>query len=487
MAENADSANPSRNKFSGNAEFYAADFPEGTITRRGSYKMPGGKLVNATVAIGPAPGYRLVSVRFDGDYSVDIASSTSNAENRTTDHRNTNQPGQPNKSSQSNQPDDSLSLDFLGHALEGISVRGQSHRLHLHVVAEFEQHISDALARNPRVLISGMSARGFAIAVFHAIAQQSVENGTSTVASQDSNPHPSNDLSGSNSTLSNRTSDHTPQHESLSMNEITARWTDMQIGLVDPQETLEHPYSPAMQMALDEVISRRTAEGKLPPLLRFWQWKSSAVIIGRFQSLSHEVDQGQARLAHVSVVRRETGGGAMFVEPGNTITYSLTTPLSFATGLDAENRYILCDSWAIHALRSLGVDARHTPLNDISSSAGKIGGAAQKMYSAQSGPGCLLHHTTMAYDIDAGKMNRILTPNRAKLADHAVASAAKRVNPIKSQTGLTREEVITRMASWLLTNIPGIVPGSIPDDVIDEARQLAKTKYENPSWMGIIE
>ncbi len=244
-----------------------------------------------------------------------------------------------------------------------------------------------------------------------------------------------------------------------------------------------------MQMALDEVIFRRTAAGELPPLLRFWQWAGPAVILGRFQSLSHEVDLG--RLAHVDVVRRETGGGAMFVEPGNTITYSLTVPLSFAAGLDAENTYVACESWAIDALRSLGIDARHAPLNDISSPAGKIGGAAERRYPApadsRTAPGALLHHTTMAYDIDAAKMNRILTPNKTKLAAHAVKSAAKRVDPLRSQSGLTREEIIRAMAAWLVENVPGIVPGYIPDDVIDEARALAKSKYEDPAWTGIIE
>lgn len=425
-----------------------AHFLQGETTRRGSYKLPGGKLANATVSIGPAPQFRITSVRFDGDYSVDA----------------TRMPGTAAD----------LSLAFLGRALEGISVRGQSHRLHWHVVAEFEDRLARALAVHPEVAVSGMNARGFAIAVFHAISGQSVEAGTSTVAGTAVRP---NDQA-------------IPQSARLiGPRAIASRWADAGVGLVDPQETFEHPYSPAMQMALDEVIARRTAAGKLPPLLRFWQWAGPAVIIGRFQSLSHEVDLGQARLAHVAVVRRETGGGAMFVEPGNTITYSLTVPLAFAHGLDAENTYVLCESWAIDALRSLGIDARHAPLNDISSPAGKIGGAAERRYPAptQGGPGALLHHTTMAYDIDAVKMNRILTPNRAKLAAHAVTSAAKRVDPLKSQTGLKREEVIRRMAAWLVNSVPGVVPGSLLDDVIDEARALAKSKYENPKWTGIIE
>lgn len=469
-------------------------------TRRGSYKMPGGKLVNATVVIGPPPRYRIVSVRFDGDYSVDVAGAESAAVG-TVGSADGLADSENSPAGTDNAAD--LSLRFLGQALQGIAVRDQSHRLHLHVVAEFEERIAAALAAHPQVAVSGMDAHGFAIAVFHAISGQSTEEGTSTVApstasgdhtnradTADQNGRSTGDhgKSGINSGISPA---HRAPHILLTPRQIAARWADAGVGLVDPQDTLEHPYSPAMQMALDEVISRRTAAGKLPPLLRFWQWARPAVILGRFQSLSHEVDLGQARLAHVDVVRRETGGGAMFVEPGNTITYSLTVSLSFAAGLDAENTYVACESWAIDALRSLGIDARHAPLNDISSPAGKIGGAAERRYPAladsHTTPGALLHHTTMAYDIDAAKMNRILTPNKTKLAAHAVKSAAKRVDPLRSQSGLSREEIIRAMAAWLVENVPGIVPGYIPDDVVDEARALAKSKYEDPAWTGIIE
>ena len=50
------------------------------------------------------------------------------------------------------------------------------------------------------------------------------------------------------------------------------------------------------------------------------------MIIGSFQSLRNEVDPEGARRHGVDVVRRISGGGAMFVEPGNTITYSLSVP-----------------------------------------------------------------------------------------------------------------------------------------------------------------
>ena len=72
--------------------------------------------------------------------------------------------------------------------------------------------------------------------------------------------------------------------------------------------------------------------------------------------------------------------------------------------------------------------------NDIASQYGKIGGAAQRRFPVGSG-GAVLHHVTMAYDIDAAKMSRVLNTSREKMSDKAVKSAVKRVDPMKSQTG----------------------------------------------------
>jgi lipoate-protein ligase A len=80
------------------------------------------------------------------------------------------------------------------------------------------------------------------------------------------------------------------------------------------------PQQPSLHMALDEVLTDEVAAGRRPPTLRVWEWASPAVVIGRFQSLRNEVDAGGAARHGIEVVRRITGGGAMFIEPGNTIT-----------------------------------------------------------------------------------------------------------------------------------------------------------------------
>ena len=177
------------------------------------------------------------------------------------------------------------------------------------------------------------------------------------------------------------------------------------------------------------------------------RWRAEpAVVIGRFQSLEDEVNTAVAQKEGFTVVRRCTGGGAMFIEPGNTITYSLYAPFDFTQGISIEESYRLCDFWLVRALKELGLDVRFAGLNDIATQYGKLGGAAQRRFTpVEGGPGAILHHVTLAYDIDAEKMGRVLNTSREKMSDKAVKSAVKRVDPMRSQTGMSREDVVERL------------------------------------------
>src|SRR3546814_16107021 len=110
-------------------------------------------------------------------------------------------------------------------------------------------------------------------------------------------------------------------------------------------------------MALDEVMLDDVAAGRRPPTLRIWEWAGSAVVMGRFQSLRNEVDAQAARRHGIEVVRRISGGGAMFIEPGNTITYSITAPMTLVEDMTFEQAYAFMDQWVIEALGGLGVKA----------------------------------------------------------------------------------------------------------------------------------
>jgi lipoate-protein ligase A len=454
-------------------------------TVRGSYKQPGGKLVSATVAV-DAEG-RIAHVAFDGDYFAERA-----------DGRDVN-------------------LASVAEALVGLSVRSN--------IADLQHVLEHAIPQNVRLVGIDAQAMAFAVARAAAVFTDSLalhnlrEDEGSAWASVLPDRFPENSAH--------------PNHQiPLTPQLIAERWEQLDVRLEDPETAASQPYEPAMQMALDDVIARRTARGDLPPILRFWEWAGPAVILGLNQSVSNEVDLARARELGIAVVRRVTGGGAMFVEPGNTITYSLTAPLSFVAGLSADDSYGLCESWTFSALHSIGIAASHEPINDISSPAGKIGGAAQRRYPAPhqyrssaaangasdtnaapaatpavtsmsavsaehaadtgvsisalpayvSASGAVLHHTTMAYDIDANKMLQVLRINKEKMSDKAVKSAAKRVDPMKSQSGMSRRQVLAAFSRYLHENIPHIQSIDLPADVIAEARELAASKFSTPEW-----
>lgn len=248
------------------------------------------------------------------------------------------------------------------------------------------------------------------------------------------------------------------------------------------------PLSPALQMALDQAVSEAVARGARPPLLRIWRWGAPAVVIGEFQSLDAQCDEDAARREGMTVVRRCTGGGAMFVKPEDTITLSLYAPLSFVAGLATEDAYALCFQWLVGALRRMGVPARFEPVNDIASPWGKIGGGASRRFPALEGePGCFLHHATLAFRLDGAAMERVLRVSQEKLKGRAVASASKRVSPMTAALQaagrrMTRQEAADTLEADALATIPRAVSDTIDEETWRRARELCETVYSTERW-----
>ncbi len=250
-------------------------------------------------------------------------------------------------------------------------------------------------------------------------------------------------------------------------------WRDYDWELVHPG-----PLSPATHLALDQVLAEEVGAGRRRPTLRIWEWDEPAVVIGSFQSVRNEVDPEAAARFGIPVVRRISGGGAMFMEAGSIITYSLYAPVDLVQGMSFADSYAYLDDWVLVALRSLGIEASYQPLNDIASPAGKIGGAAQKRLA----DGAVLHHVTMSYDIDAEKMVQVLRIGREKLSDKGTTSAQKRVDPLRSQTGLPREAIIERMVETF-RSLHGLHEGEITPEEYARAEQLVSEKFATDEWL----
>jgi lipoate-protein ligase A len=84
--------------------------------------------------------------------------------------------------------------------------------------------------------------------------------------------------------------------------------------------------------------------------------------------------------------------------------------------------------------------------------------------------------------MDGQTMTEVLRIGREKLSDKGTVSAAKRVDPLRSQTGLPREQIIDRFISTFST-LYGAVPGRITDEEYAEAEALVETKFSSDAWL----
>ena len=122
------------------------------------------------------------------------------------------------------------------------------------------------------------------------------------------------------------------------------------------------------------------------------------------------------------------------------------------------------------------MDAWYAPLNDITSAEGKIGGAAQARR-----PGVILHHTTIAYEMSADEMLRVLRIGREKLSDKGIKSAAKRVSPLRRQTDLPREQLVAHLVESFRHRF-GLTETTLSASDMEEAKRLVAEKYGNDVW-----
>ncbi|MFE4198851.1 biotin/lipoate A/B protein ligase family protein [Paenarthrobacter sp. NPDC056912] len=253
-------------------------------------------------------------------------------------------------------------------------------------------------------------------------------------------------------------------------------WADHQWEVIPPSILPTH-----VNVALDEVLAEEIGAGRRNPTLRFWDWEEPSVVIGSFQSVRNEVDPGGVSRHGITVVRRISGGGAMFMEAGNCITYSLYLPQTLVDGISFADSYAFLDAWVMAALEKLGITAFYVPLNDIATEQGKIGGAAQKRLAN----GGMLHHVTMSYDIDADKMVEVLRIGKEKLSDKGTRSAKKRVDPLRRQTGLDRSAILLAMQE-VFTERYGAAVSRLTEAELDEARKRVEAKFGTDEWLNRV-
>jgi len=159
---------------------------------------------------------------------------------------------------------------------------------------------------------------------------------------------------------------------------------------------------PAMNLAIDEAILRCLLEDRSPDTVRLWQ-NPPTVVIGCFQNPKSEVNIAACKKLGISIVRRVSGGGAVYHDYGN-LNYSLIVhkPSLRAHLDDVEKSYDLFCSGVIEGLRTLGIHA-YNRKGDIMIGGKKVSGSAQhRLYDA------ILHHGTLMVDVDLVMLARTL-------------------------------------------------------------------------------
>ena len=236
--------------------------------------------------------------------------------------------------------------------------------------------------------------------------------------------------------------------------------------LVDPE-----PRPGALQLALDEVLLAGRTRA-----IRFWEWSERAIVLGSHQSIANEVDVAAAAGLGFQVLRRLSGGGAMIVEPGRTITWSIYAPAEDMAGLSFAASYAALDAWAVRALIRLGVPAEHRPLNDIATPRGKLAGSAQARRR-----GRVLHHTALAYDMDVALVRRLLRIGRPRVSPRGLRSAEKEVSPLRWFCDLAQPEVVARLAAAFAA-LHASSGGEVTAAELTAAYDLAAAKYQLSEW-----
>ncbi len=231
-----------------------------------------------------------------------------------------------------------------------------------------------------------------------------------------------------------------------------------------------------LNMAIDESVSERVGSGQSPPTIRFYGWKPAAISIGYFQSLEREVDLEKCRAAGVDIVRRRTGGGAVFHE--REITYSIIGKEELFPR-DILSSYREICGCIIDALGLLGINAEFKPINDILVEGRKISGNAQTRRG-----GVLLQHGTLLYEVDVDRMFSLLRVSDEKIKDKMIASAKERVTSVRQQKNVDMEDVLAALEKGF-TQGREYDAGTLTEEELADAKGLVESRYKKQEWNGM--
>ena len=230
---------------------------------------------------------------------------------------------------------------------------------------------------------------------------------------------------------------------------------------------------PRFNLAAEEYFLKTGDE----EIRMLWQ-NDRSVIIGKNQNAWAEVNLPYVEREGIPVVRRLSGGGAVFHDPGN-VNYTFITNYREGDGID----FARFTAPILQLLGTWGIPAVLGGRNDILVEEKKISGNAQAVYRREAGAPRQLHHGTILLGADLSGMADALRVNPAKLSAKGVKSVRSRVANLRDLPGfppeLTVSDFIARIAERLAGDGP--VTGLTGEETAAIAA-LAREKYETWEW-----
>lgn len=236
-----------------------------------------------------------------------------------------------------------------------------------------------------------------------------------------------------------------------------------------------HDYTdPYFNLAAEEYLLENEARDV------FMLWRNdNAVVIGKNQNTWAEVNVPFTEANGITVVRRLSGGGAVFHDLGN-VNFTYLTAHNPVRGIDFDPFV----TPIIRALAALGVEAAADGRNDIVVNGSKISGNAQCVHRLPNGGERLLHHGTLLFSADLSRLAAALQVSPEKIRAKGVASVRERVTNLKNVPGfpqdMTVQDFMSHLAHTAVSADAELTP--LTESEIEGICALRDKKYATWEW-----
>lgn len=228
---------------------------------------------------------------------------------------------------------------------------------------------------------------------------------------------------------------------------------------------------PSWNLALEQYVF--DVLGPRDDCFMLWQ-NDNTIVVGKHQNTLEEINTDYVKEHGVTVVRRLSGGGAVYHDLGN-LNFTFVAENRFGSEFDFST---FCRP-VMDALRSLGVPAEINGRNDMTIEGRKFSGNAQYMKK-----GRIMHHGTLMYDSDLEAVSRALNVKPDKIESKGLKSVRSRVTNIRpyvTDQTLTVDGFREILRRSMFRAYPLTAYALTPED-LDTVERLRRDVYRRWEW-----